>query len=181
MRSASTRPRVVNGLVLVAATVLCLPQPHARADEPATPKPTKKDSNPRIRPPEATLTPSVTPAEAKAGEKVTYRVTAKLDPGWHIYTFAKAPQDNGPRNTSFDLFDLAGLKVVGDWAASKPPIRQKEPAFPQLPFLEFYEGEVTWSVALQIPPGTEPGKKTLRCQAGYQICNAQSCKIPGQW
>ncbi len=47
--------------------------------------------------------------------------------------------------------------------------------------LEFYEDEVTWSIPLEIPPGTEPGKKTLRCQVGYQICNALSCKIPGQW
>src|SRR5262249_5803228 len=41
--------------------------------------------------------------------------------------------------------------------------------------------EITWSIPLRIPPGTEPGKKTLRVQAGYQVCNAKSCSMPGQW
>ena len=40
---------------------------------------------------------------------------------------------------------------------------------------------MTWSIKLQVPPGTEPGPKTIRCQAGYQICNDQTCAIPGQW
>jgi thiol:disulfide interchange protein len=181
MRSALTRPRVILGLALVAAALLAVPETSGRADEPASPKPARKDSNPRIRPPEAILTPSVTPEEAKAGETVTYRVTAKLEPGWHIYAYSKKPNAAGPRNTAFDFFDTDGLKIVGDWTPSRPPTREKEPAFPQLPFLEFYENDVTWSLTLQVPPGIEPGKKTLRCQVAYQICNAQSCKIPGQW
>src|SRR5258708_40155297 len=106
MRSASTRPQVLSGLALVAAAILCLPQfSPARADEPATPKPTKKDSNPRIRPPEVTLTPSVTPTETKVGGKVTYQVTARLDPGWPIYASAKQPHKNGPRTTPSDVCD----------------------------------------------------------------------------
>jgi thiol:disulfide interchange protein DsbD len=176
MRISSTRPQAIAGLALVAALLGTPPTSALAAPEPA-----KKDSSPRIRPKEVTLTPSVTPAEAKAGETVTYQVTAKLEPGWHIYTYAKNQVNDGPRNTTFDFFDTAGLKPVGDWTASKPPIREKEPAFPNLPFLEFYEDEVTWSLKLLVPPGTPPGKKVLRCQAGYQICNAQSCKIPGQW
>ena len=187
MRSATTRPGVLSGLSLVAAALLTIPLASAlapataNAADSATPKPAKKDTSARIRPPEVTMTPSVTPDEARAGEKVTYQVAARLDPGWHIYTQAKAPGINGPRHTTFDFFGTDGLKVVGDWKASKPPIRQKEPAFPKLDFLEFYEGEVTWSLTLEIPPGTPPGKKSLVCQAGYQICDAQSCKIPGQW
>ncbi|MGP0065750.1 MAG: protein-disulfide reductase DsbD family protein, partial [Isosphaeraceae bacterium] len=32
-----------------------------------------------------------------------------------------------------------------------------------------------------VPDGTEPGKKALRCQAGFMICNDKSCSPPGQW
>jgi thiol:disulfide interchange protein len=182
MRSASTRPRGSLGLGLLAAALLAIPHGlPIHAAEPASPKPARKDSSPRIRPTEASLIPSVLPQEAKVGDTITYRVTAKLEPGWHIYAYSRKPNADGPRNTSFDLFDTAGLKVVGEWTPSRPPTREKEPAFPQLPFLEFYEDEVAWSLTLQVPPGTEPGNKTLRAQAGYQICNAQSCKIPGQW
>ncbi len=40
---------------------------------------------------------------------------------------------------------------------------------------------MTWSIKVKIPAGTKPGKKTLRCQAGYMICSDQNCSIPGQW
>ncbi len=71
-------------------------------------KPAKKDSSPRTRPKDVVLTPSVTPAEARPGDTVVYKVTAKLAPGWHIYTYAKDQQDEGPRKTRFDLFDTGG-------------------------------------------------------------------------
>ena len=145
-------------------------------------KPAKKDSNPRTRPAEVTSTPTVTPSEAKPGETVTYQVKFKLEPGWHIYKFGKKPFGDGasPRNTTFDFFDTAGLKLSGEWKSEKAPIAKREPLFDNA-LIEFFEDEATWSIKLQIPEGTEPGKKSLRCQAGYQICNANSCKQPGQW
>jgi thiol:disulfide interchange protein DsbD len=168
-------------LVFFAGLLLLAAAP-AFADPP---KPQKKDSNPRVKPRDAELTTSVEPAEAKPGDSVTFKVTAKLGPGFHIYKYAKEPkgpgQSPGPVSTTFDFFDTAGLKVEGDWTASKEAEKHKEPAFPDLDFVEFYEDEVTWSIKLRIPPGTEPGKKELRCQAGYQVCNAKSCSFPGQW
>ncbi|HZW31877.1 MAG TPA: cytochrome c biogenesis protein CcdA [Isosphaeraceae bacterium] len=165
-------------LALVAG--LLLPAASAVADPP---KPKLPDSRPRIKPKEAELTTSVEPAEAKPGDIVTLKVTAKLKPGYHIYKYTKTktPPGQGPSSTTFDLFDTAGLKVEGDWAASKEPIKHKEPVFPDIPFVEFYEDEVTWSLPLRIPAGTEAGKKTLRVQAGYQVCNDKSCSFPGQW
>ncbi len=183
MRNDTTRPQAIAGLALVAAALLGMIHASAPAADPAlaAPQPAKKDSSPRIRPREVVLTPAVSRAEAKAGATVIYQVKVKLEPGWHIYAYSKEQAGDGPRNTTFDFFDTAGLKTAGDWTASKPAIRKKEPAFPTLPFLEFYEDEVTWSIKLVVPPGTEPGPKTLRCQVGYQLCNDESCKIPGQW
>ncbi len=182
MRTAPFRPGALGRSALVAAALVVsgsiVSPPEARAD---VAKPAKRDSSPRIRPKEVALTPAVQPAEARPGQTVTYQVTAKLEPGWHIYKYAaKEFEGEGPRNTTLDLFDTAGLKVVGGWTASRPPIAKPEPAFNNA-ILKFYEGEVTWSIRLEVPPGTEPGKKVLRCQAGYQICNDSTCKIPGQW
>src|SRR4051794_13887094 len=113
---------------LSALLVLASPLPAAiGADEPL--KPAQKDSSTRAKPKDVVLTTSVTPAEAKPGETVTYQVTAKLKPGWHIYTQAKSQEGDGPRNTLFDLFDTGGLEVVGDWKASKKPESKAEPAF----------------------------------------------------
>ena len=151
----------------------------APAAPPAPAKtPAKKDSMARLKPPAATLTASVEPKEGKAGEVVTYKVTAKLKPKWHIYKWEKNPQDPGP--TWFDVFDPAGLTPMSDWSASKEA-HKPDPAAKGAPPLEYYEDEVTWSVPLGIPPGTEPGPKAIRVQAGYQVCNDTNCSVPGQW
>ena len=144
-------------------------------------KPAKKDSRAASKPKEAKLTTSVSPGEAKPGDTVTYKVTAKLDSTWHIYKYAKEQPDDGPKLTQFDFFDTDGLKLEGDWKPSDDPIKKKEPAFPEIPFLEYHEDEVTWSVKVKVPPGTAPGKKTLRCQASYMICSDSNCSIPGRW
>jgi thiol:disulfide interchange protein DsbD len=147
------------------------------------PQPKKKDSRTLFRPKTAELTASVEPAEAKPGDTVTFKVTAKLKPGYHIYKYSDKPrgQEVGPVYTTFDFFDTAGLKPEGDWQASREPIKHKEPNFPDLEFVEYYEDEVTWSIKLKVPEGTEPGKKALHCQAGYMICNDKSCSNPGHW
>ncbi len=108
-------------------------------------------------------------------------MTAKLKPGFHIYQYSKEENEVGPKNTHFDLFDTAGLVVEGDWTAARAPIKKKEPAFPELEQVAFYADEIAWSVTLKVPPDAAPGKKALRCQASYQICNDQSCSFPGRW
>ena len=112
---------------------------------------------------------------------MTYKVTARIEAPWHIYKYSKTPLDSGPKYTEFDFFDTAGLKIEGDWTPSVAPIKKKEPAFPDIPYLEYHEDEVTWSIKLQVPPKTTAGKKTLRCQIGYMICSDQNCSFPGQW
>ena len=126
------------------------------------------------------MTTSIQPAEARPGDTVTLKVTAKLNPGWHIYTQAKNQKGEGPRKTVLDLFDTAGLEVAGDWKADRKPESRAEPAFDNQTF-EYFEDEVSWSIPLKVPSATAPGKKVIRCQASYQICNAQSCSFPGRW
>ena len=143
--------------------------------------PARKDSPARTKPKDAVLTIAADPAEARPGGTVVLTVTAKLKPGFHIYQYSKEDNDVGPKNTRFDLFDTAGLVVVRDWTAAREPTKKKEPAFPELERVSFYENEIAWSVKLQVPEDAPPGKKTLRCQASYQICNDQSCSFPGRW
>ena len=169
-----TTPRAT----LAAALLLALLAPLAAADES---KPARKDSPARAKPRSVSVVASVAPAEARPGDTVTYKVTAKLDPGFHIYTFATKQPDSGPRNTEFDLFDTGGLKVAGEWTADKEPTRKKEPVFPELDFVSFFDGEVTWSLPLKVPAGAAPGRVSLRGQASYQVCNATSCSFPGRW
>jgi thiol:disulfide interchange protein len=173
-----TRARL---LVVATAAIgfLVMSQP-ARAADP--PQPAAKDSRPLFKPKTAVLTTSIVPAEAQPGETVTFKVIAKLNPGSHIYKYSKTKKsDSGPEKTTFDFFDPAGLKVEGDWTASTDPVQHKDPNFPEVEFVEYHENEVTWSVKIKIPDDTAPGKKVLRCQARYQVCDEKQCSIPGQW
>ena len=144
--------------------------------------PAKKDTSARLRPKEATFTTTVTPATAKPGDVVTYSVTAKLAPHWHIYRTVKvqAPTGNAPIGTQFDFFDKGDLQVEGDWEATTEAVKKKEPAFPDLPFVEFYEDTVTWAVKLRVPKTARPGDATLRSQIYFQICDPKSCKPPAR-
>jgi thiol:disulfide interchange protein len=168
-------------LLAWAAMLATAAAPLATRVEAGDGKPAKKDTRAGAKPKEATFTTTVSPAEAKPGDTVTYKVTAKIDAPWHIYKYSKEQADNGPKYTEFDFFDPDGLKLEGEWSASVEPTKKKEPAFPDIAFLEVHEDEVTWSIKLKVPAGTKPGKKTLRCQAGYMICSDQNCSIPGQW
>jgi thiol:disulfide interchange protein len=145
------------------------------------PQPAKKDTPKAIKPKTAVLTASVEPVEARPGDTVTFKVTAKLDPGYHIYKYSKTPAKGGPVNTSFDFFDPADLKVEGDWTPSTAPETHKDPNFPEIDSVSYHDNEVTWSIRLKVPDGTAPGKKALLCQAGYQVCDAKNCSIPGRW
>ena len=165
---------VLAGLLAVSL----IPPSQALADDAA--KPAKKDTPLALRPATATLTASVEPAEAKPGDTVTVKVTAKLDDGYHIYKYSKE-KGSGPVPTSFDFFDPAGLAIEGDWSASREPEKHKDPNFPDVDSVEYYEGEVTWSIKLKIPASAAAGKKTLRCQAMYMVCDAKTCSIPGRW
>ena len=118
MRRDRLRDRLAFGFAsLGLLTLVLLADRTAIATAAEGPKPAQKDSSARAKPKDATLTAVIEPAEAKPGETVTLKVTAKLKPGWHIYTQAKNQEGEGPRKTVFDLFDPAGLEVSGDWKA----------------------------------------------------------------
>ena len=104
------------GLLLVApflAIGLEFFAPSASAAEPAK-QPAKKDSRPFLKSRNATLTASVEPESVEPGGEVTYKINAKLKPGYHIYAYSKTAVDNGPLPTNFDFFDPAGLKLSGE-------------------------------------------------------------------
>lgn len=144
------------------------------------PKPTKPDTKARLRPKEVKLTASVSPADAKPGDTVTYTVTADVAEPWHIYAYAPKRVGEGPEPTQFDFFDRGGLKLDGEWTPDRDPEKKKESVFAGLEFVEFYEGKVSWSVPLKVPANAKPGKINLRSQIHFQICDPKSCKPPAK-
>ena len=180
-RPNAKRPAITSSLLMAATIAIGLVAVFGTSTFADPPKPAKKDSPRTFKPKNVDFTTSVDPAEAKPGQTVAFKVTAKLDPGFHIYKYSKESGGPGPSSTTFDFFDPAGLTIEGEWTASKEPEKHKDPNFGEVEFVEYHADEVVWSIKLKIPAATEPGKKVLKCQARYQVCDAKQCSIPGQW
>ena len=71
----------------------------------------------------------------------------------------------------------------GTGRPSTPPIKKKDNNFANLEFLEFYEGEVTWSLPLEPSPhGADPGQEVgPGRRSSYMICNDTNCSQPIYW
>lgn len=165
----------------LAAALLAMAFANLSSAQGDAPQPKEKDTSARFRPQQAELAATVVPGTAKPGDVVELQVKAKLQPGYHIYKLDKTQPEEGPRSTELDLFNTAGLKTIGDWKAVKEPIRKKEPVFPNLDVVEFYEDEAVWSIKLQVPNDAAAGQRDLQVQAYFQICNASTCSRPGRW
>src|SRR4051794_30957501 len=86
MRRVSLRDRLAFGFASLGLLTLTVLMDHAAVATAAdAPRPAQKDSSARAKPKDVALTAVVEPAEAKPGETVSLKVTAKLKPGWHIY------------------------------------------------------------------------------------------------
>ncbi len=121
------------------------------------------------------------PAEAKPGDTVTFKVTAKLEPGCHIYKYSKSKKRERARSTPRSTSSTPLVSRSKETGRLQEPEKHKDPNFAEVEFVEYHEDEVTWSIKLKIPDGTAPGKKILRCQARYRSATQKSCSIPGQW
>ena len=141
-------------------------------------EPKHQDTRETLKPREVTLSAVIEPAEAEPGSTVTYKVTARIEDGWHVYAYKPEQSDEGPRATQFDLFDPDGLEVGESWEPEEAPTSEPEPAFPNLDTVEFHEETVTWSIPLTVPADAKSGTASVRSQIYFQICNDESCKPP---
>lgn len=103
-------------------------------------------------------------------------ITAKIEPGWHIYSITQAP--GGPKRTKIRLNPSDEYRVVGEFTASPPPKKGTQPeAFNDL-VVESHEGTVTWSAPIEFAPGVDPSKVKISGVVNAQPCDANSCYPP---
>lgn len=104
------------------------------------------------------------------------RITAKIEPGWHIYSITQAP--GGPRRTQIRLKPSTDYRVVGEYLANPLPAKGTQPeAFKDL-IVETHDGTVTWQAPLEIAPGVDPATLKIEGVVNAQPCDANSCFPP---
>jgi thiol:disulfide interchange protein DsbD len=114
----------------------------------------------------------IQPNPVAPGGKALLRVTAKLDPGWHIYS------GSSPAGIpiSFQLAPNTAIEKSSMYQA--PPKKAYDANFGS--DTETYEGEAVFLLDLQLKNDAPVGDAAYTLNAKYQTCNATECD-PGHW
>jgi len=99
-------------------------------------------------------------------------ITAKLKPGWYIYSITQAP--GGPKPTVIELTPSPAYRRSGEFQASPPAQKKREPIFNNL-VIETHTGEVTWFAPIELAPGFDPGAVSIEGVVRTQVCDPGSC------
>ncbi|HTS66891.1 MAG TPA: protein-disulfide reductase DsbD N-terminal domain-containing protein [Candidatus Acidoferrales bacterium] len=108
----------------------------------------------------------------KAGARFSVRLTAVIQPGWHLYSLKPVPEGPVPTRIWIDggqPFSLAGAIQAPDPVAMQDPTLDLE--------VEFYEGETPFTLPVKAVSGTA-GPQTLTVSVSYQTCNDKLCLPP---
>ncbi|MGH9720542.1 MAG: protein-disulfide reductase DsbD family protein [Bryobacteraceae bacterium] len=114
---------------------------------------------------------SLEPAEAPPGAKVIGRLTATIEPGWHLYSMT-TPRP--PIATRIKLQDSPAVESVQIHVL--PPKRAYDPNF-QVE-TETYENEAAFVLEIALRKDAPIGAAELIAEPRYQACDATTCLPP---
>ncbi|MEO1618417.1 MAG: thioredoxin family protein, partial [Planctomycetota bacterium] len=114
----------------------------------------------------------------KPGETGLLVFRAKPGSGFHVY---KAVVDDSEFSTNFVLSEKDGL-LVGQPQSDRPIVTkslfESVPGVPDAEPVQYYKGEVTWTLPVSVPVGTDAGTYDIDGYVCYQACTETSCLRP---
>jgi len=102
-------------------------------------------------------------------------ITATIEPGWYIYSLRQAP--GGPSKTEIRFQPSQSFRLLGQFEASPPPQKKREPAFDNL-VVESHHGRVTWHAPIEFAPRVDPASLKIEGYVRAQPCDPSSCRPP---
>jgi suppressor for copper-sensitivity B len=102
-------------------------------------------------------------------------ITAKIRPGWHIYSLTQAP--GGPVRTKISIPPSPDFKLIGDFTSSPAPLRHKEELFKGLT-VETHGDTTVWSAPLELASGVAPNQLQISGKVLVQACSNKNCLPP---
>ncbi len=106
----------------------------------------------------------------RSHDMVTARVTAKIDPGWHLYSISQPP--GGPIATRIWIPEDQLFKQSGNLRGPKPD-KMFDPAFNM--DVELYEGSAEFQLPVKL---AAESRQTLHVKVSYQSCSDTLCLPP---
>lgn len=124
----------------------------------------------------AEITGRVTRPVVHRGETTKVELTAKMDPGWHIYRFQRTRDEKATSVPTMIYFTRRGSWSVKSPVPSSEPV-QHEQGLENEPFVYYHEDSVTWSIELTAPEMAVLGEEILTGVMVYQVCE-KACDMP---
>ncbi len=118
------------------------------------------------------LSMSIKPAKAKAGEKISAQINVAIGGGWHVYSLTQGA--GGPNPTRITITDGA-VKAAGA-ARGSAPKKEMDANFGIV--TETYTGSATLTIPLVVDAAAAPGAQTVEANVRYQACNDSVCLPP---
>ena len=116
-------------------------------------------------------TMTIEPSTAAAGSTVLAKLSAQVDPEWHMYSLTTPP---GPIPTTIQSIYPDAVANVTFF--EPPPIRKFDPNFQA--DTETYEGSQVFLAKVELNKDLRPGDVTIGFKPRYQTCSGTSCIPP---
>ncbi len=116
-------------------------------------------------------TMTMEPATAAPGATVLAKLSAHVDPEWHMYSLTTPP---GPIPTTIKTMSGTGIANVTFF--EPPPIRKFDENFKAE--TETYEGTQVFLARIELKKDVTPGDITIAFQPRYQTCSGTQCIPP---
>ncbi|MGE0885181.1 MAG: protein-disulfide reductase DsbD family protein [Blastocatellales bacterium] len=125
------------------------------------------------------LSAKLDPNPVKAGQSAKVVITAKIDPGWHLYSLTQPP--GGPRPTRITIDETGPFKADGKPIQPKPKVAA-DPNFSlpgQPPFMtETFDGQAVFTLPVKLAADAPAGSQKLIVKFYYQVCDDHQCLPP---
>jgi thiol:disulfide interchange protein len=125
------------------------------------------------------LSGKLEPAKVKQGQSAKILITAKIDPGWHLYSLTQGP--GGPIATRITIDENSPLQMDGKPQQPKPK-RAVDPNFtpPGGPdfMTETFDNEVTFTVPVKAAANSATGTLKAIVKIRFQVCDEHQCLPP---
>ncbi|MBO0797785.1 MAG: protein-disulfide reductase DsbD N-terminal domain-containing protein, partial [Blastocatellia bacterium] len=125
------------------------------------------------------LSARLEPAQIKQGQSAKVLITARIDPGWHLYSLTQPP--GGPIPTKITI-DEGGPLVMDGKPQQPKPKEAVDPNFtpPGGPdfITQTFEKEVTFTVPVKAAPGVPTGALKATVKIRFQVCDEHQCLPP---
>jgi thiol:disulfide interchange protein len=116
----------------------------------------------------------IEPAVVQPGESARLVITATPPPRWHVYAHSLRDDKPGTKPTLIAIARADGL--LPQVPTTDAPIKIDDSVKIFGP-MRYHEGEVTWTLPLNVPPGAQLGEYRVGGLFGYQACGEGTCEL----